>query len=1264
MTEEIAQFDSEIMNMNFDKTMQWAQLLVTIQEIAEDDETLIRDLSAYDLKTAVPLLAGLLTLPEYQSNCIRLEILVALAVAYCHGQKKAHFAQAEYWFSQIGKSRCVLAEDPAEDVFVSLIQDDHGDYRLLGGIWEGAGFYTQLILDVVRTMPDEGEFERIKKSTRALITISDIVCEKSALHRYQLGSDERRSVLSSNKTPGRNALVSRVTISFADLEKHGIKRVDIEPFIFPPHRRNALIKQRTGHSDLDRYPLIMQADTHVVVALPSSLTVAIRSYVIESAIKSGLVTAFDKILAKKYTQLFTKTPLLGGPTHAPVHWRKLDDHRWTNFCLEVDEGYYISYHLYLPSIQTHVKGGFESTYVVEGVLHKALQDSIDETQTFFSDKSDFKQGLVVLVGCNWGNSYVTQRLKLDRPDWRFQSITAADLIRLSWLEEMNPSYIWRIQDGKETVTNAGVHIVNPNGILNLIGWVRSNHGHFIPYKGIPEGEVSPEKPLDLYPPLNLLREVRATADQGYDRHCSLDNTGVWHDVQHFSPNPLFYNENNRRIYASMDDAYSGTLTSVYEGAIILWISVSTPYITEKDTQYRLWEMANEWLHRIGSILDVRAETATTRLVLKVYIEFCDTGPPKAARVKPSREELALLCTIETHTEPNACKAVFRAGFLDGFLIAENVAERLFVRNVARGFLQLLGVEENRDEAKAIEVQVVQNNEARNFHFFHAQSFIDYVRETFTKKLVAIDPIDEATTRIGLGWRVMERSQGNRVEGREACTRFLEKIVDVLVDDIVVALATFDRLSTLKRLVTNCEKASDKGDHWKRTSAAVLGLHGQSPETVSIVVEQMSKYDGASIASRILIEIALCTCPPEDGSQLSSIEMSKLIARAGLVVHLGGLSDAIHYNVLAPEITISPLGDILFRNEFGHLVVNPMLSKIIGNQFIENAPLQKKNYEEPEIIADSKEKVGDEFWEVWTNEMGFNPDEARNIIGALEDKGVRDHTAIFEISQSEYYSLVCSNSLVSEAAAAKFLNQFSLKTRAQWDKPPEGFVLKDIYPWRFGRRLSFRTRPILKTDDSDDPLLTIAPGALRTGFVYVFSGAHSGQFEQSFFHTKEMKNTWWGKAREGHSFNSAVAQILSEAGWQIRQNLGLPELLNCKLERDFGDIDVLAWRVDRNEVIVVECKDLSPALNYSEIAVLLSDYQGTGANGEPDKLRKHLDRVTLVEENKQQLQNFTKIQRPEIVSCLICSGVVPMQYAKVEALKGTHVGSVEEILAVV
>lgn len=1260
MSDEFTDLDKDELNAFFKQQQRWATLSVTIEDISKENKLLIHDLSIYDPAVAIPLLASLLTLPTLQSHCIRLEILVALAVVYCRGRKKANIDQVVRWFSMIGRSQCVMGEDPAEDVFVSIVQDGHGDYRLITGVWESAGFYTQRVLDVIATMPDVGQFGQIKRRVRAMLVISDMICDKAGLYRYQIGSDKLYPALSRRILAGRKTLISQVTITFAELKDRGITFDDIVAFLLHPNMREELIEQQVSLSCLERCPLIVLGTTHLLVALPSALSVAIRDYAIKSIIKGGLADTFDGMLAKNYSELFLDTPLLGGPLRAQINWKKTGPHQWTNFCVKIDEGYIISFQFFLPSIQTHTNGGFKGIYHDDGTLTEAIQTSINDVLKNIEGQNDFKEGLVILVGCGWGNGYSTQVIELDQPHWRFESMSAADLVRLSWLSDMNPREFWRIQDGLEAVRKVGVQIFNPNGILNLIGWVRSNKGHFVPHAQLPEGVISPERPLMLYPPLNLLREVRAESDRSYDRHSAIDTTGVWHDVQRFLPNTFFSSDSSHRLYASMDDLKSGTFTAMYEGALQLWMSVATPNISKKEVEYRLWEMGGEWLHRIGKALDKGCKTSNVKHNLNVYVEFRGGDPENGDGEKPVLEDLFPLCMIESQNAPNSCKVVFQAGFLAGFRIAKNVAERLFVRTLAGAYLQLLGVEDCDHKSEAIEDLVVPNDDARSFHLFHAQKFMDYVRDTLPKELVAINAIDDAATKIGLGWRVLEKVQGNKISGRESCRKFLGNVVDTLLDEIFNTLKVFNRLSTLSRLVANCEKANAETDHWERTSAAVLGLHGNEQGTVNRYVEQLSKFAGAGIASRVLAEIALCVCPSEGEILISDIELSKLIACAALVVRIGGLSDAIYYNALAPELTISPLGDILFLDDFGSFVVEPMLSRVIGERLIDNAPLQMRNYEDPGFAPEAKGIVSDEFWKIWKIEMGFDLDEARNIISVLEDKGVEDHTAIFTIKKNEYLTLVCSDK-VPEYAAIRFLDQFTIVTRPCWDKPPKGFDHKDIYPWNYSRRLSFATRPILTIDNCDDPQLIIAPSALRKSFAYVFNGSYCGRLEQNFFRSKEMRNIWWGKASEGHTFNSKVAKELSDAGWQIRENIGLPELINRKIMRDFGDVDVLAWRPNHIKVLVIECKDLSLARNYSEIAALLSDYQGNESKGKADKLRKHLNRVALLHDNYSQLQRFTGVQGLQIVSCLVCSGVVPMQYAKIDALTNTIVGGITDIL---
>ncbi|MCK5343903.1 MAG: hypothetical protein KAR20_10890, partial [Candidatus Heimdallarchaeota archaeon] len=529
---------------------------------------------------------------------------------------------------------------------------------------------------------------------------------------------------------------------------------------------------------------------------------------------------------------------------------------------------------------------------------------------------------------------------------------------------------------------------------------------------------------------NLIRTVRAEADQGYDRHSIQDNMGIWHKVQRALPNPYFKNESGTRCYVSLNDLNKKKLTAVYEGKLILWVTTTAPNIKDRYVQFKLWELTYEWLHRIGIVLDQLSNIKPDLNSFKVHIQFKDTEPEEVPKRKPTSDDLLKLCQIEQNVELNSCILSFEAGFIFGFNISQNTAEKIIVRKLTQAYLELLEVQDYEYTAESVEKMVVLNKEARNFHIFQAQTFIDFVRDSIPQALVSINELDDATAKIGLGWRILGKSKSNKVKGIKNCTKFLQKVVDHLLNEIFESLRSFERLSILKRLVANIERAYIKSEHWEKTSAAVLGLHGNNQNTINSYIKQISKYSGAKISSRVLIEIALCTSPLGTGINISDIELSKLNARVALLIRIGGLSDAIYYSALSPELKISPLGDILFCDDFGQMVVEPMLTHMLGDNYLNLAPLQKKNYEEHQVVGDTKSKFEDEFWQIWEAEMGFNIDEARKILDAIDNRGIQKNTAILTIKQSEFYKILNDENIDSRIAES-FLDRFSLKIRPKW-----------------------------------------------------------------------------------------------------------------------------------------------------------------------------------------------------------------------------------------
>jgi hypothetical protein len=81
----------------------------------------------------VATFGSLLTVPEMQANCFRIEVMVHLALAYCEGDRAPTQELVARQFERLGRAICGRIEDPAEDVFASRVSTGQGDFRIFEG---------------------------------------------------------------------------------------------------------------------------------------------------------------------------------------------------------------------------------------------------------------------------------------------------------------------------------------------------------------------------------------------------------------------------------------------------------------------------------------------------------------------------------------------------------------------------------------------------------------------------------------------------------------------------------------------------------------------------------------------------------------------------------------------------------------------------------------------------------------------------------------------------------------------------------------------------------------------------------------------------------------------------------------------------------------------------------------------------------------------------------------------------------------------------
>ena len=489
-----------------------------------------------------------------------------------------------------------------------------------------------------------------------------------------------------------------------------------------------------------------------------------------------------------------------------------------------------------------------------------------------------------------------------------------------------------------------------------------------------------------------------------------------------------------------------------------------------------------------------------------------------------------------------------------------------------------------------------------------------------------------------------------------------ELVDSTWEQLKSILCTLDKETTLKSLLLNHESIENDSDQWKKTSTHALAMHSDKEDVMRVISEQVALRNAGSLASRLAIEMALSECKTEGGLIAGQLDITKIITYSASLFHLGSWSDAIRFEMIPARLKISPAGQIMFDQGFNEEIVDPYGMKSQKAIIVSESENYKKYFSEPSIAPSTIEAFTEDFRLAWEEEYGFSIDEGRGILDFLDDYGISNRQAVYQLDKESLQKLAEENSIAIEVLEG-FLTTMVLKSRSGWQEIPVNYNENDIRPWKFRRRLSAISKPVIEVSEN---VYLVAPFMVRKGFLYLVRNCHDASFEEKHFFKKRMRS-WVGKERNriGHQFNEDVAKEFLRVGWEAESDVKLTKLLNKKLDKNYGDIDVVAWNRKKCKVYLIECKKLEFAKTPGEIARQIYDFRGVVRDdGKPDRLYKHLQRIKVINQNKDRLIKYLGLDDSvEILPALLFSGIVPMSFVDSKPLKQVSVMSFDDIESV-
>lgn len=1205
------------------------------------------------------LVAGLLVDPRFHANTIRIEALVHYILANCGGTQRPSSKKVQAWLNDFPPiSGAAYMEDPLEDVFVTKVLTDRGDFRIYEGIWEANDFCLQKVLDTIKPIPTSFDLNSLFRPLQALLSLSEEVAKRNNANLYQIADSEDKTDIRvpSNEVLKRSA--KRLCFTKMHIQKLGYELDDFGPFIFNPTFRDNLNHQKFGNTDLERQPLLYDGKK-IILVLPTAVSMAIRRFVFEWLYQNGLVESFEKNFVGEYIKLLRETPVLGRPLplDLPIHPQRVSEAYFFEAMAEIERGRYLQVIVRIDTFHGFFEEGMDTPAPHSQEQMEEVERRIQSAKKFSMAKDGYREGLSLVVFCGYGRPYFSL-MSEEISDWKIEVIPAHDLETLGWIPGASNKSLWKLLDQQRQLKQKDVEFMSINGLLNLYGWWEESNHVLIPDEvEIGQGHCMIALPTD------CLAKIRQKTRKACNVHTEIYIDGTYKRVRRKHLSSIFQDEQNEPLYASYEDRHEGILL----GCAVTkyrpwWVSLSRDG-TQLDfnTRFKIWDALHNWLERIGKVLDKKYPKLSIGPVLfsldlsslPSYNHLPENPPPPSA----------ILIDVSVDKDKNTIELHLKEPFLYHMNNPVNISEKELVHACIRGFVDLAGLGIDSQEIEKLRDIIVPNQDARYIHFFKAHRFRDYIRAYDECKYKKIEDFDASFLKIGLGH--IEGLTGVReITGRDECTSFLNKVVARSWLQLSDELKKYNRASSIIAALRNIEGIASEKDKWDRTARAVLSLHENENDVHQAKIKHFSSLYAADLASRIIVETAICECPLKGGYGVESLDISPLMTRASLLFHVGNLSDAIKKGVTEPKIVVSGNGDIKSEHTFYDEIIMPFSKQFEKTKFTDAAEKYETHFEEMPAPKSPSDVFHSDFLTAFEKETGIAFEALRNFQETMENMAVEKEKYVFATSQSEIMNYCEKSELSSKEEALRALKGFCLTSRKNWEKPPSGYKNRDINPWLFRRRLSLLFKPYVKIDHGEDPTYIISPGISSQALAYTLDTYWRGYIEEERCRSQEMK-MWIGqeRTRRGHAFNKEVASMLESIGYHAKPDVKVSSIISKRnLDRDYGDVDVLAWREGEESIYAIECKDLYFAKTSKEVAEQLLEFRGEIRNGKPDRLKKHMDRVAILSKNKADLLKFCGVLNIEIrISiCVLFSNPVPMLYDS-STPKGVKLASIQEII---
>ncbi|WP_206052104.1 YecA family protein [Nonlabens xiamenensis] len=1152
-------------------------------------------------------------IPTNHSKIVRLEIIqdtivkslnsINGAVSYENLQSVVH-ENFEYDYR----------EDPSESSFTENITFLNGNNTVFTGIAHESTNANQCLLNSI-FFPENGLSDsvktKIKEGALFLLHTFDEIAKKLGYDRYIFEEHYRERITFPNRDfveKNKNLFLFSAEYISEVYRKFEITENIIEEFTLEPIE----VREHRGEETILVSKPFVKIDGNYYLALPTAQTYSLNQFIIRVAKEYGeleqLKTTYDKIIRNEVGKYLS------------AYWK----YRKVDIGLKQDETIWqfdnnkFAYVCYL-SCNKIVNVEKRANRVI-----KLLKRTLD-----IHDAEFFAVHLFSPFDLKQISTFAFETIK----EAKYQiPLGVFDLERIFTYWNVNSLTLWKYSRARERAEQQNLKIAPFFSILTYFKWYKRNKDSFFP-----TDEKAPDwLTFDFAMQGEVVIESNKKSDKHFIQFIDDDQQVVYL--------PVIKTETYAPIYTS-EDIFNGRLRVALEKyAFPIWLNCENPFdFFGKNFIEAILYWLNELYDSMSDFLSPLGEFPVNIILvfddeIKEYTneeleESVDKEITIGYNINPKIREMKLKIPKEIfnvlHRQDNYGEQVLMSAVFKGFnnllkLYGNNGLEEYDIESLIYSYMPL-------SDAKMI----LTANSDRDIKL--NGDFIPRPRYVYDSDIALI--LEENTNWLG-SEKSMPSKINNKSEKEELCIR----LIDSLINQIRLRLKEFNSTDLLKYLLLRHESLLHKQGERDLGIAARIKCFSKYEDVLKSYSDFNTKLIKSSHAIRCLIEFVVAE-QYEGNSTVNDDDTDFLIALMVEVINYGVIKDSIKFDIDNPDMGLLESGRIGVSHGFYDDVLTRYRDSVTRDEIVDYEETFKSKFKTPSWDTSNKDSLVDEYYKkvdnIFIEEWGISLPMINAISVYLSELCFQNSNSYYSCNENEIMDVIRSNFDINEGTIKAYLDCLTLKSRGKFDQPENPKDFPEIFPWRYNRKLSYIRRPILRIgNDSNGYKLFWSARHLVSAtdnLIYLF---HNGRLKVDRDKKKLSKLLSERNKLKGDEFREEVYLwlALNTTLEVVEYEVKIKEKGLLKADKNYGDIDILAFDTNRKIIYAIECK------NTKQVKIMY-DFHNDLKNYVQKQIPKHIRRGNWLNKNTEQVINGFNLSKGNwsVESLVISSYQLPIKF---------------------